>query len=918
MEYTQEIKKIINEYKENKPIGMSLIMNYGDLNFSHLLYEQSDSIIYNYVTKATQSISEDDKAVVIAAITLIAIEDYDANIWNHISQRFSKSFNENSLKNKSVVLIKSILESCPTYDPSLRYVSVPLKQAAVPLYWLQRYFAFCQDIYKHNLLFRYSDDIFVKNKFSYIFEQLKAKQLLTNDDEGTHILLSNNGGHQEKTYYLSRYTKQLINSRDSLETLLEISCICTRAINDENIELPLFFKQAFLEWKKKNKKGLDEERERVEREGKIITAPRFVMEFGVDDNPFVLLETDTVSIPNPKDYSEEELFVVVKSGDQIIADQQIEYYDAETFGEVSVNSKRFVIDNPFANISYMIAHKNSKGEVDDVLYPSNGKPRLMRIPNDVMFYDYKKRRIVHENSNYGYGDLYAICKNEQSIYSEACVRNNGYYVYFLNVTPSRYFRIDGRNLCFKKIGSIGLNGNLNERVSFQYNESNVDVYSILEELIIETEITNDCYLIYDDKKTDCEIDVENIDENIKRINYKLSFLKNGYHILSVITNSKTLYSQAFVLDQSLKVHNTDNNSIAVNSDFYSFEKNFKDGDSEIEYFVNYEEISGTIHIKTFKFGFSYDGSSWDCASTVAVYEFMQSDAKLYITGIKNNKALAIVSGGSREEENDTIVGQKTAEGNYCFDISLIDKFKFDFYSIVLVFDYEEKTSKTLTVNYFTDVKMLIEYDKEQDINTFTASFKTSHPIMIEFVPNNGKYESFKIGPISSLSKTNIPKLSAFIDYNIYAMENIGSGHYKRTYLRKYSFSSVNRIDGLSFNIEKVYYIKTEEDEDKMTYGSSVLETRMEISFVKSADFYIGILKITDDVEEIKVCYILLEFIGDFNNGRAFARITQTQSIKSSTKPSLKFNLDRKVIVTTYEEYEKKSLRDIDIIEISKK
>ena len=257
--YEQEIEKVVNEHLNNRPIGWLLILKYGDNDFSNELHRQADSIVYNYVRGQTHYLSEKDKAIIIASLTMIAIEDYDANMWNHVSEKYVNSFKDVSLKNKSVVLIKNALESSPTYDPSLRYISVPLKQAAVPFYWLQRFFAFCQDIYEHNLLLRYLDDDFVKRKYFYIFQQLKTKHLLTNDDADTLIYLPTADGHNKKTYCLSGYTKQFINSNNSLDVLLEIARVCTKAINDNFVDIP-FFKSAFEEWKNKNSQPLDEKR----------------------------------------------------------------------------------------------------------------------------------------------------------------------------------------------------------------------------------------------------------------------------------------------------------------------------------------------------------------------------------------------------------------------------------------------------------------------------------------------------------------------------------------------------------------------------------------------------------------------------------------------------------------------------------
>ena len=925
MNYEQEIGTIIEEYKNNKPIGLKLIMSYDKPGFSDRLYNEVDDTIFNYATNTNKNLLEDDKIKILIAMVLVALEEYDSSFWDHVKDKCKKSFSDAKYSNKSIALIKVILKESPVYDPNLRFISVPLKQAAVPQYWLKRYFEFCQDIYEHNLLFRYSDDLFVRNKFLNIFGQLKTKKILSNDDSETHIQITNKKEHSEKIYKLSASTKQLINSSDSLDSLLDISCICTKAINnkdDSPDNLPSFFKQPFLEWKKENEKTLNDKREQIERDGKIITSPRFVIEVDQNNTPFVILETDTVSIPNKKDYPGEELFIIVKSNGLTIADKQIEYYDSDIFGEVSVNSERFIVDNPFNDISYMIAHKNRLGEVDDVLYPTNGKPRQMIIQNDVFFYDYKKRKIVHENSNYGYGDLYAICKNNQTLYSSFCVKWEPYYIYFLSVSPSTYFKIDGRNICFSKTNIIGLNGNKNDRASFETENNIYPVYSIIDELVVETDCNDELFFICDGKIKDCIKEVKKINEVTYRTIFKLSFLENGFHSILVVTHKKELFPKtSFVLDCNLTVCCSDDNVLTVTSEGYHFQKAFFDGESEIKENVSYGDTSGTLHVKTFKFGFSYNNFDWDCVSSYASFEQIQNSEHLFITGIVDDKALVVLNSLSTDQKcNDMIVGTKTMDGNYSFDLSLLAKYKNDYGDVTLVFDGSKSDSKKLFIKFYSDVRVVISYDENTEKNYMVPSFNSMHPIFVKFI-NESLNECVKVGPLESMNKVEIDGLKPFVDYSVVALEDVGYNHFQSHFIKKYSYSSLKKINGLSFKVDKIYYVesKSESVDCEGVYSESDLEERIEVEFVKGSNFYIGILKHITDSGPERLCYVMLDFIGDFINNKISASIENTQPIKNNygTNAQLRFNKEKKTIVANYHPYEEKCMREINVIEITK-
>lgn len=739
------IDNIVNEFLNGESITLELVKYYNNNDFEDEIITLADKAIFD---SFNCDLSMRRKAIVIVALSVIALKYYDGNLWEHIENFFTLSFN-GSKDNKARGKIRSILQFYKkdfNYSDPESLIAVPLIISGVTSYWLPSFFNFAFDIYSYNLLLRRQiDDEELEDEMLSTFNTIRKNYINENSDD---IKIGNH-----KTYQLSRYTQSSLKSGDNIYGISNIASTCVRMminyLNNDYIEIKPFYERAFNEWKDKINKEKSI-KENLEEKGQWKISLKFI-------NKKVYIETKTEKIDEQYNPSQIELHILENEKViDVIKDLDINY---DVIGGYLIESKKVEIKgNVLNNISYRIVCNN------EILYDSKSK---LYLNNKALFFDGYGNQI-YPNKDYN-GPAFVLSKNEINVSSFAL---NSNFMTEIFIDSLKGIIIDGEYYVFKTWKrKIGLEG---EKYPWADIKTNIDnqVYALYKTspiINIETTLIKEEIEVYIDNKLDNNINFHKIIGFENGVNY-YSIEKDysvGFHKVLIIGNNKKICEYEFVFDNNAsKDIYEENGDLFLNiiTSFIEEKYKFYLGESKITvpcyfpgkghgyYLINPEMVS-----------FSFNNIDWfKKNSRFPKYKF---ENYLYITGSRDNQIYFYKNKEKIEFVKELLDNEY---GKVRVNLSVLDNIESKNVKIEVLNNGKIYNCIIDLTTYINMSNSKMEYDYLNDKHLFLFDFDTNKKIKFSIYDNsNIVFESY-IDPNKEIVINN--DLEAFKTYRIIITE----------------------------------------------------------------------------------------------------------------------------------------------------
>lgn len=571
----QEIKGVVEKFLNNQSIAYDLIQYFKQEDFEQEIIQLADRAVED---SFKFELPAERKALVVVAITVIAIRYYDGNLWEHIRRLFSNTYNgDHDLKADAKIrsMLQLFKKDCK-YTDAESLVAVPLIAAGVTHYWLQPFFDFCFAIYKANLLSRRNiGETELRQELLNTFEAMKIGNYLSDKEDIIRIGKSH-------SYKLSKFTQSALLTGTNLDGISNIGTYCVKSIikclNNEPFKIHPYYKEAFESWKKHFYSNKSER-------NKLTDSGNWNIKIKYNNSKFFLI-TKTEKIPEATN-PDKVVLQLLENG--IVVSETSDVSVGFAIGGFLVGSTVLEIPCSLLNkISYRLV------EEDKILFDSKDK---IYKNNDVFFFDDKGNQI---NSNVDFDGVLTVITKTEIDSKYTIKKEEDYFVSELKVTPSGSYMFDGNIYSFKTIRKPGVDGELVSGVLAHTNidGKNYEIYNTIPSLLIETRLDKQqLYLVIDNRIVESfdSINYPVLDNGVRQ--YKILLpapMSKGWHLVYVNSKvtSKPIFNGKFefVYDDSFQKKVTVCNNICKIHLISSFVTDIKD----IEYGVSCVDFRCTV------------------------------------------------------------------------------------------------------------------------------------------------------------------------------------------------------------------------------------------------------------------------------------------------------------------------------------
>lgn len=514
-QFENKIEHLERKVMHHKNIGIDLIDILDDDDALSEIHNRAEEELWTALYSYTGSFFR-NREIVFISLVLIAMLNYDGNYYDHVRNTYTNIYSRFS-EQKIEGLIRSVLRRYLPENYSRtgksRIINVVLQNSIVPKKFLPSFFDFIYDIYKINFLYELPEDL--KEDFSFIYDGLK-KVMLSNSDEI-------NIDATRKTYKLIKTTKELITSETELESIINLSIIIVKLIDQAAWNNPVIISNDYInygyrEWIK----NAVFEGETANGRKKSDFRSRWKSKFYFKNNRIFLIPP----IHKVKsDYDYRSIKVNVFNGPELIY-ENIAPDIREIIGGYQVIVKEIELKDPLNNVNYVLYAG------DEIIYDS--KKELYR---KYIVFDEKGNEL---KNNTDYSGIAVVCSNEEIAEAEQFFVWNQYRLSEVSVDIGDYVIINNEVFHFTSLTKPGVIG---ERLDNYYvkkydTEEEIPVFSSIKYLQFESDIESSNFLIIINdsiQKLDDMAYKETERMDIKKYLVDLSFLSSGIYDIKVQT-----------------------------------------------------------------------------------------------------------------------------------------------------------------------------------------------------------------------------------------------------------------------------------------------------------------------------------------------------------------------------------------------
>ncbi len=544
--FESNLNLLIEDIRSKRIIGVRLIDILDETpEFSDFIHQLSR----NEIDQAIRSVTGhcDNPEFVLISTTIIAMQYYNKEIWQHIYDVYE--IEDTTERRKKYNCILDILDQYERhqYKDTKREIRLLITMhSIVPKNYLLKFFDFVEYIFKEIFYYSLPDD--VEEELSYVFQTLNKMNADTNN-EIFDI--------KDKTYHLLKGTTKLMSTKRwyGLDALIKFSNIVLKIIDDiyysNEKKYNSYFDETVNSYKMRS--DLQHSRANINKQNFSSWKPIFKR---INTNIYLVTRMHNIK----EQYDIDKVRIEVYAKDNLLYSynsKSSEFQSLSILGGNQIKQINIKLENPLEQISYKVSCDNV------VLY--NSKEELHR---DCIIFDSENNEISNFKPYEGnvticYFD--AILRFDQRIVKQDELLKYKDIVVFFG--DKLICGIDGKQFIFSR------------NVEIYRGNDKINIYQEVNSLILEEKDDDKIIVVRINNMNYKFTDLEYTKINFNSINYiKLelgSFVKIGYNEIILISQShktssyELIYSNLFDLNDS---RNKDNIITTVNCDIELFDK----------------------------------------------------------------------------------------------------------------------------------------------------------------------------------------------------------------------------------------------------------------------------------------------------------------------------------------------------------
>lgn len=336
------INYLSNKINSHKLIGYDLLQIESNPDFKKYIHDSAIKYLkINYNRAPNLYVN---KELIIISLTLIALDQYDGNYWEHVRKVYSSLYDETRSEQKADAMIRRIIAYYSEGDH--RYINFVIRQAIIPKHFLPDFISFCFNIYSDTLKYELMDNM---------------NDVLTNVylDVSSTYENENNASYAEiKTYGLIKTIKDIINNINWFGELIAYTKVIlayldayywnsTKEIN--NLPYKTYLEPYIKDWISKHGDIFIKETDHIKSKDTVWKAY-----FKLSGKSIYLHIPDTIirNIYDPK-----TIQIIVFNDSEKIA--EIKNPEVKTiFGGYKVSGVSVKLDNPLGKVRYSIVSED--------------------------------------------------------------------------------------------------------------------------------------------------------------------------------------------------------------------------------------------------------------------------------------------------------------------------------------------------------------------------------------------------------------------------------------------------------------------------------------------------------------------------------------------------------------------------------
>ncbi len=789
------------QVKEKKNIGIDLIDILDNENTLKEIHFRAESQLASVLNSYSGGYPKDSEIVVISLV-LIAMLDYNGNYYGNVEKTYVELYNKFS-NQKIEGMIRSILNRYRTNEEIAsrnRIIDVVLSNSIVPRNFLGAFFEFIYDIYKLNFDYDLPEDPY--DDFKFVYEGLRNKMSSDGDDIQLNVT--------QKTYKLIQSTKKLIAEAKYLDSVIQLSTIVAKLIDNRIWNKNLITNNSYLA------KGFERWASTIEADDKRDGSLRSKSQMRSRWEPKLILDGNQVYLLPPihkikSRYNYWDIRVVVTNGDQIIYENS-QPDIREIIGGYQVSFEKIKLVKPLSQLNYRLMAG------DETIYDS--KDKLYR--NLIVFNS--DRYEIKNNTDYEGMVIFCYYNNHEKI--TPFYESENYKLANQNIKYEDVYFIEETIFNFSSLEKPGVFGEKFEGhyLVRQDDGLKINIYKSLSFLVFES--TN-CSAQHDieingikKKLTDFH---NTVIEKTGVLKYIVDFdIKDaGIYFISVnqIIDGKNsrLFNFEVAYDPGLKIDElklddktymvsvkTDLNVNPLNHDINIYD--FNENDIKFEY---------KRSVYSYCIPFSFDiyrinNGNWIPMSDDIWIDDISNDSVLDIYG-KGIDGLVIYSNKGNILQDE--IKLKNYDVFSKVAIGFIASYKTSYDYLMLVLTSNGRVHKTIFCYnkcILNEDETELFFDSHSSSLVVTAKFHGKGNVFFE-VTNIDDETLYKSGFLQNGDTEKVSNLSSFQKYNICFYEKPkGLSLNKYNFLKKYEKVLYARDEFInrSFKIDEVYFNQT--------------------------------------------------------------------------------------------------------------
>ncbi|MDY0278359.1 MAG: hypothetical protein RBQ97_09790, partial [Acholeplasma sp.] len=448
--YIETMNRIINSLRTRQLITSDLINIVENIELKTYILNKAEEKLQKMFF---ETLRFSDSAIIITALSIIALEKYDANFWEHVHEEFITLYSNSKLSTQIIDsnirnLIRDFIPKDYSQSTLIGWV---LLHPIVPEKYLLDFYSILSIVYLYDLRHQIPEDISIlEGLLKTIFKQIEKKTIQSEDNIQSKIM--------NQSYKFIRSTREVVTTPSYRNTLavfarnVILSIASKVNFHEELRDIPQFYIKWADKWFETTGKVQIENRRKSNSSND--SEIKWSVEFGFE-NQILFLHTKTIFLSPDTDYSKVKI--------EILSNDECVYF----------NEKPRIIEN---DLSYELSTLPILVDFDPfnltiIIHGTDIKTEKL-VNDSLLFTIDTGKRVTSKLSNYS--QLFIISKtfNSDNIYEIESKKH--YKVGVLEIAKLDYYISNNQHKSIRESDKPYLIGKIHNQISFKYGEEYYD------------------------------------------------------------------------------------------------------------------------------------------------------------------------------------------------------------------------------------------------------------------------------------------------------------------------------------------------------------------------------------------------------------------------------------------------------------